>query len=89
MYSAADIQLMGQAATAHKLYHTTYYNHLAAWVCRCETEEAVAAVTYGAALPEGLAANMAAILVAANAQSGFEHAALGLDRDGVFFLEVT
>lgn len=65
MYSAADIQIMGQAATAHKLYHTTYYNHLAAWVRRCETAEAVAAITYGAELPEDLAANMAAILGAA------------------------
>lgn len=65
MYSAADIQIMGQAATAHKLYHTTYYNHLAAWVRRCGTAEAVAAITYGAELPEDLAANMAAILGAA------------------------
>lgn len=65
MYNAADIQIMGQAATAHKLYHTTYYNHLAAWVRRCETEVAVVAVTYGAELPEDLAANMATILGAA------------------------
>lgn len=67
MYSAADIQIMGQAATAHKLYHTTYYNHLAAWVRRCETAEAVAVITYGAELPEDLSANMAAILGSANA----------------------
>lgn len=67
MYSAEDIQIMGQAATAHKLYHTTYYNHLAAWVRRCETAEAVAVVTYGAVLPEDLAANMEAILSAASA----------------------
>lgn len=37
MYPAADILAMGQTATAHKLYHTTYYNHLAAWVRRCGT----------------------------------------------------
>ena len=37
MFSAADILVMGKAATKHKLYHTTYYNHLAAWVRRCET----------------------------------------------------
>lgn len=64
LYSAADIMAMAQAATAHKLYHTTYYNHLAAWVRRCETVEELSAVTYGAELPEDLAANMAAILAA-------------------------
>ena len=65
LYPAAEIMAMAQAATAHKLYHTTYYNHLAAWVRRCETVEEVAAVTYGAPLPEDLAANMAEILAAA------------------------
>lgn len=65
LYPAADILAMGRAATAHKLYHTTYYNHLAAWVRRCETVEEVSAVTYGADLPKDLAANMAAILAAA------------------------
>lgn len=65
MYQAADIVAMAQAATAHKLYHTTYYNHLSAWVRQCETVEEVQAVTYGAALPEDLAANMAAILATA------------------------
>lgn len=65
VYPAADIAVMAQAATAHKLYHTTYYNHLAAWVRRCETAAQVRAVTYGAQLPEDLAGNMAAILAAA------------------------
>ena len=46
---------MARAATAHKLYHTTYYNHLAAWVRRCESAEEVSAITYGAELPEDLA----------------------------------
>ena len=65
IFPAADIQTMARAATAHKLYQTTYYNHLAAWVRRCETAEELEAVTYGAALPEDLAANMAAVLEAA------------------------
>lgn len=64
MYSAADIISMGKAATAHKLYHTTYYNHLAAWVKRCETAAEVEAITYGSALPDDLAENMNAILAA-------------------------
>ncbi|WP_325285308.1 DUF4376 domain-containing protein [Dysosmobacter sp.] len=66
IYPAADILAMGAAATAHKLYHTTYANHLFAWVRRCDTLEDVAAITYGSALPDDLAANMTAILEAAS-----------------------
>ena len=65
LYPAEDFLAMGEQAAAHKLYHTTYYNHLAAWVRRCGTAEEAEAVTYGAALPEDLAENMAAILTAA------------------------
>ena len=65
LYPAAEIMAMAQAATAHKLYHTTYYNHLSAWVRRCGTVGEVQAVAYGAPLPEDLAANMAEILAAA------------------------
>ena len=65
IFPAEDILACAQTATAHKLYQTTYYNHLAAWVRRCETAEELEAVTYGAALPEDLAANMAAVLEAA------------------------
>lgn len=65
LYPAEAVRAMARAATAHKLYHTTYYNHLAAWVRRCGTAEEVRAVTYGAALPEDLAENMVVILAAA------------------------
>lgn len=65
IFLAADIQAMAQAATAHKLEHTTYYNHLAAWVRRCETPGELEAITYGTPLPEDLEANMAGILAAA------------------------
>lgn len=65
LYPAADILAMGVAATSHKLYHTTYYNHLAAWTRRCETVDELNAITYGSELPEDLAASMAAILSAA------------------------
>lgn len=66
IFPAADIQTMAQTATRHKLEHTTYYNHLAAWVRRCGTAEELAGITYGAALPQDLEDNMAAILGAAN-----------------------
>ena len=62
VFSAADIRQLAQASASHKLYHTTYYNHLAAWVRRSETTEEVQAITYGTALPEDLAVNMANIL---------------------------
>lgn len=62
IFPAADIRAMATAATAHKLYQTTYYNHLAAWVRRVETAEELAAITYGAELPQDLEDNMAAIL---------------------------
>jgi len=65
LYPAADIRAMARAATAHKLYHTTYYNHLAAWVRWCGSAEEVSAITYGAALPEDLEEHMEAILGAA------------------------
>ncbi len=65
LYPAADIAAMARAATAHKLYHTTYYNHLSAWVRRCKTADEARGVTYGSDLPEDLAESMAAILAAA------------------------
>lgn len=62
IYSAADIAIIAAAAKQHKLYHTTYCNHLNEWVRRCETVEAVQAITYGSALPDDLAANFAEVL---------------------------
>lgn len=62
IFPAADIRLLAQAAAAHKLYHTTYYNHLSAWVRRCETAAEVKAINYGNTLPDDLVENMANIL---------------------------
>ncbi len=62
VYSAADIALMATAATQHKLYHTTYCNHLNVWVRRCETAEELERIFYGANLPDDLAANMQEVL---------------------------
>lgn len=70
VFPAADIRACASAAMAHKLYHTTYCNHLAAWVRRCGTAEELESITYGAALPEDLAANMAAVLAAAEGGEG-------------------
>lgn len=65
IFPAADITAMAQVATIHKLYHTTRCNHLLAWARRAETAEEVESITYGAELPEDLAANMAAVLATA------------------------
>ena len=62
MYPAADIIAISGAATAHKLYHTTYCNHLMAWARRAETVDELAGITYGAELPEDLAADMAEVM---------------------------
>lgn len=68
IFPAADILAMAQAATAHKLSHTTYYNHLAAWVRRCETAEELAGITYGVELPEDLDQSMMGILAEVEAE---------------------
>lgn len=63
LYPAADIAAIGAAATAHKLYHTTYCNHLFTWIARADVNE-LTGITYGTQLPDDLAARMAAILAA-------------------------
>jgi len=64
LYQAADIISIGTAATQHKLYHTTYCNHLNAWIRRAESFAELDAISYGTALPTDLADNMAAIIAA-------------------------
>ena len=68
MYPAAEFAALAQAATGHVFYHRTYCNHLNAWIKRAELEE-LSGITYGAALPEDLAASMAAIISAAGGGS--------------------
>jgi len=67
VYPAADIAIMATAATAHVLYHQTYCNHVRAWVKRCTAIADVEVITYGAALPDDLAAHMATVLGGGNA----------------------
>ena len=69
MFSAAEIGAVGQASIAHKLYHTTYCNHLFAWIRRASAAE-LAGITYGAALPDDLAASMQALLTQAGSTTG-------------------
>lgn len=69
MFSAAEIGAVGQASIAHKLYHTTYCNHLFAWIRRATASE-LTGITYGAELPEDLAASMQALLTQAGSTTG-------------------
>lgn len=69
MFTAAEIGAVGQASIAHKLYHTTYCNHLFAWIRRASAAE-LAGITYGAELPEDLAASMQALLTQAGSATG-------------------
>ena len=62
MYAAADILTIINTATVHKTYHTTYFNHLKAWVNRCTTVEEVNAIHYGDTLPEDLNTSLNAIV---------------------------
>jgi hypothetical protein len=61
-YPAEDIVAMATAAEAHKLYHTTYCNHLNSWVRRTEDAEELAAIFYGAELPKDLAEHLEEVL---------------------------
>ena len=69
MFTAAEIGAVGQASIPHKLYHTTYCNHLFAWIRRADAAE-LAGITYGAELPEDLAASMQALLTQAGSTTG-------------------
>ena len=62
LYHAADIAAIGAAVTAHKMYHTTYCNHMLVWTRRAETEAELETIFYGAELPEDLAKNMMEVL---------------------------
>ena len=51
-FTAEEINQIVSAATAHKIYHTTYYNALKEYINALETIEAIAAITYGTPIPD-------------------------------------
>lgn len=71
IFTADEITAIGEASKAHKLYHTTYCNHLFDWIRRADAAE-LAGITYGAELPEDLAAHMQEILTQVGAVQGAE-----------------
>ena len=68
VFSAADINAVAAAAVAHKLYHTTYFNHAKQWATHAKTADELAGIHYGAQLPEDLAANMAKVIASVSGQ---------------------
>ena len=66
IFTAEEIKAIAQASVAHIIYHTTYCNHLFEWIRRADTAE-LAGITYGAELPDDLAAHMQEILTQAGA----------------------
>ena len=51
-FTAEEISQIVSAATAHKVYHTTYYNALKNYINALETIEDIAAITYGTPIPD-------------------------------------
>ena len=66
IFTADEINAISQASVAHIIYHTTYCNHLFEWIRRADAE-GLAGITYGAELPDDLAAHMQEILTQADA----------------------
>lgn len=61
-YPAIDIIAIADGATAYKLWHTTYCNHLNVWINRCTTIEEVNNISYGIRLPADLEKNFLSIV---------------------------
>ena len=51
-YAAEEIEEIAEAANAHKIYHTTYYNALKAYINALSTIEEIGAIEYGVEIPE-------------------------------------
>lgn len=68
LYSAADILTLYVAYKSFVTYQTTYCNFLKVWINREEDRAMLENITYGAELPEDLAAEMQTILAAAQNQ---------------------
>ena len=51
-FTAADMQVVVQEATAHKTYHESYFNSLKAYIASKRTAASVHAIEYGTEIPE-------------------------------------
>lgn len=62
MFTTAEINTVLEAATAYKMYQTTYCNHMNSWIKRETDMTVLQSITYGDALPEDLAMSIAELL---------------------------
>ena len=62
LFKADEITTLANAAVQHKLYHTTYCNHIMRWIDRVETGDELNQIYYGADLPEDLKKNMEQVM---------------------------
>lgn len=66
MFTAVELKIIAEKATAHKLYHTTLCNHLLILARRATTTAELDKITYSAdCLPLDLTENMKKVLAAA------------------------
>lgn len=61
-FTAEEITAVGTAAVSFVTYHTTYFNHLKAWVERTKNADELKDIAYGSELPADLQASMAALI---------------------------
>lgn len=61
-FAAEEIGVVTESAVRHVTYHTTYFNHLKAWVERTNDPVELQGIFYGANLPEDLKEHMNALL---------------------------
>lgn len=66
IYPAADIIAIGTGLEQHKLYHTTYCNHLNVWIRRAVDMKELEGIVYGVDLPEDLATHIQGVLSDSN-----------------------
>ena len=61
-YTAEEMNAIVAAATAFKIYHTTYYNALKTYINALDTIEAIGAITYGTPIPDEYKSDVLKIL---------------------------
>jgi hypothetical protein len=58
VFGVDEVNALSAAAERHKVYHTTLCNHYNVWIRRCEDDDEVGGIVYGADLPGDLAESM-------------------------------
>lgn len=69
VFTPDEANALTQAAVGHVTYHTTYFNHIKAWVERTEDSGKLDKITYGAKLPNDLKRSFEALLGLAGGSS--------------------